>query len=259
MNLDFTNTYNDLITNFLMKIVPKIYKNLYQRFKIDNTEQFLQDAYSNYYTNLLNQIGYIKPIYDRKTPIKIMDLYVPMLLKDNNNQTYNPDNPADLLKLHPKFININGSGGIGKTTIVKALTIKLLEQKSFAPIYIEIRKFTPNNSDNINDLLHFILQSMHRFDIDFESFKNLIAGGKHVFIIDGFDEIKYEHQSIIYKKLEVLRESYTNNHFIITSRDIDLIKNGWSNSITLYVEPLNLNQSKQLISKINTFDKHKKN
>lgn len=258
MNIDLTNTYNELVTQFVVTTIPIVYKRLANNFKKNTDEKKLEESYSNYYSNLLEQIGYIKPIYDRKNPIPITDLYVPMLLRDSKNKKYNPENPSELLRLHPKFININGSGGIGKTTIVKTLVIQLLQQKMFAPIYIEIRKFNPNETTDIDDLLLFILNSMNNFDIDIISFKDLISNGKHVFIIDGFDEIRYEHQLIIYQKLEALRNAYTNNHFIITSRDIEMMKNGWTNSIILYVEPFNLVQSKQMITKIKTFDDEKK-
>ena len=51
------------------------------------------------------------------------------------------------------FIIIQGTGGIGKSTLMKHLFINELEQKSLIPVFLELKDFNDLDKNyNINDI-----------------------------------------------------------------------------------------------------------
>lgn len=250
------SSYGVIVASLVKTVVPdmisKTYHSLKEKYKENNKE--IESYYEEYLNNSLETVGYVKTIYNRNKPSKIESIFVPMKLC-HNTSNYSSDDIGSLLSIVPPFVQINGVGGIGKTTTLKYMFIKVLRQNYFIPIYIELKRL--NNSDSVPDILDFIYESMTKYGFKMEKtdFVETLYTGKYVFFIDGFDEIKLNHQSLVFQKLQDMRTKYKNNHFFVASRSIETMQSGWQTSTILNIEPLKKNQSIQMIQKIDDFDK----
>ena len=250
--------YSVAISSLVSQVVPKMmgktYDGLKKRYKDIKHTDNINNAYINYLSTIIETVGYVKVICNRDTPVRVDDIFVETNLF-NGKKPISSDSIGELLKLNPAFVQINGTGGIGKTTILKYLFVKVLSQKRFIPIFIELRKI--NDYDDMIDIIDFIHESVSKknLDISLEDFKETLITGKYVFFFDGFDEIKHSYQQQIFKQIQDFRTQYINNHFFVTSRELEIMQTGWSTSTILRVSSFTKEQSIKYIGKISNIPK----
>lgn len=68
---------------------------------------------------------------------------------DYNNKNVSTENINNLLKISNKLI-ITGTGGVGKTTLMKHLYLNSISETNYIPVFIELRDFNNIDSEEIN-------------------------------------------------------------------------------------------------------------
>lgn len=140
VNKTIEKEYSTAVVNLVRSVVPKMvdssYKFIKEKYNADVNS--FQGSYIDYLNSILEDIGYIKTLYNRYTPKLVEEIFVETSLK-NKTKTILSDEIEKLLKISPPFIQINGVGGIGKTTTLKYIFIQVLKQQQFIPVYIERR------------------------------------------------------------------------------------------------------------------------
>ena len=243
---------------------------------LDNKEQIdVGEAYENYLTKLYDTYSVSKTIlYDDK-PRPLSSFYVPADLssskslliseaerhresgfdytisKDTKRKkiTYSTRNISDVFSDVSKLI-VTGIGGMGKTMLMKHFCSCSIMDGYKIPVFISLRRF--NNVDikekSLEKLIYDQLNTFG-FTLDYKYFEYSLCGDRYLFLFDGFDEINDEKKSVLSFGITDFAKRYSNNLFVISSRQIDGIY-GWQDFTITSICPMTLEQTVQLIWKL---------
>ena len=148
------------------------------------------------------------------------------------------------------FIIIEGTGGIGKSTLLKHFFINELEKKDLIPLFIELKDVNLIEGDySILDIVYQKLSDLGS-SIKPEYMEYALESGCFLFLLDGYDEIVSDRKDVFFKKLDQFCDKYTDNYFIISSRPYSEFVE-FQRFTVLSSLPLSKEQAKSLILKIN--------
>ena len=204
---------NAIFDEYLSPLISKIANKLkitYNEVKID-----LEIPFQAYLTNSYEKYSKIKTIIYGIEPKKLYDFFeIPFLKKGSD--IIKPTTTKILTDLS-KFLIIEGSGGIGKSTLMKHLFLSELELKDYIPIFIELKDF---NEEGHLDLEKLLLKKLNQFHNTFqeEYLDYALQSGCFLFLLDGYDELYSENQKEFFKKLNDFCDKYPENHYILSSR-----------------------------------------
>lgn len=232
---------------------------------IDNLCKTINNNYQIYPNNLLidylintcKNIFETHTFYHRKEKVNFLDFYYPLSCKLEGKEVLFKS-PVKELREH-KFILIEGTAGSGKTSVMKYLFIKTIEEGERIPVFIqlrhlndmidgsrglygEIRTFTFTDYEGgiktvnkevppnlIENYFYSLLSQSNEQDEVSEInnralFKQLLGAGLFLIILDGYDEIYTASQSSLINQLSNFQNRYCDNYFIITSRPGTIIQ-----------------------------------
>lgn len=215
------NFNNDLASKFINIVLDKYLspiiskttnkvKSSYNEVKIN-----LGTSFEAYLTKSYEKYSKIKTIIYGIEPKRLYDFFeIPFLKKGSD--IIKPTTTKVLTDLS-KFLIIEGSGGIGKSTLMKHLFLSELELKDYIPIFIELKDF---NDEEHLDLEKLLLKKLNQFHNTFqEEYLNYaLQSGCFLFLLDGYDELYSENQKEFFKKLNDFCDKYPENHYILSSR-----------------------------------------
>ena len=98
---------------------------------------------------------------------------------------------GDLEKISNNIIII-GSGGTGKSIIMRHLFVDTVRKHEYIPVLVDLRKITEiEKGTELLDVIHSCIES---FDVKLnqEQFEYSLRAGKYLFLLDGLDEVKRE-------------------------------------------------------------------
>lgn len=108
------------------------------------------------------------------------------------------------------------TAGMGKTTMLKFMFLRSIDQEAGIPIFIELRKISRKKP-----LISFILEQLS--SLDGKNEKDLIykmfESGKFTLLLDGFDEIKESERTAVIDDIVRLVTVAPKNSYILSSRD----------------------------------------
>lgn len=251
-----------LTTKFIDLMVDKVKdmsKDALDRFKVD-----FRVSFQEYLKRSYNKYSKIKTILYRNEPQYIYDFFeVPYLSKKEESEfkTYEEDgfkvdNISDILSIS-EFVIIKGTGGIGKSTLMKHLFINTLEQGQDIPVFLELKDL--NSVENSIDMEEIILSRIRDLGCDLEKKYLLYAldGVRFLFLLDGYDELSAEKKDWFFKEINAFCDRYPKNHYIISSRECSEFIEFQRFSV-LRALPLNKEQALSLISKLRFDEKIKR-
>ena len=204
---------NAIFDEYLSPLISKIANKLkitYNEAKID-----LEIPFEDYLTKSYEKYSKIKTIIYGIEPKKLYDFFeIPFLKKGSD--IIKPTTTKILTDLS-KFLIIEGSGGIGKSTLMKHLFLSELKLKDYIPIFIELKDF---NEEGHLDLEKLLLKKLNQFHNTFqeEYLDYALQSGCFLFLLDGYDELYSENQKEFFKKLNDFCDKYPENHYILSSR-----------------------------------------
>ena len=246
---------NAIFDEYLSPLISKIANKLkitYNEVKID-----LEIPFQAYLTNSYEKYSKIKTIIYGIEPKKLYDFFeIPFLKKGSD--IIKPTTTKILTDLS-KFLIIEGSGGIGKSTLMKHLFLSELKLKDYIPIFIELKDF---NEEGHLDLEKLLLKKLNQFHNTFqeEYLDYALQSGCFLFLLDGYDELYSENQNEFFKKLNDFCDKYPENHYILSSRpysESEFIE--FQRFTVLKAVPFNKEQAISLITKIKYPDEELKN
>ena len=201
--------FDEYLSPLISKIANKI-KITYNEVKID-----LEIPFQAYLTKSYEKYSKTKTIIYGIEPKKLYNFFeVPFLEKGSD--IIKPTTTKILTNLS-KFLIIEGSGGIGKSTLMKHLFLSELKLKDYIPIFIELKDF---NEEGHLDLEKLLLKKLNQFHNTFqeEYLDYALQSGCFLFLLDGYDELYSENQKEFFKKLNDFCDKYPENHYILSSR-----------------------------------------
>lgn len=217
----------------------------------------LEIPFQAYLTKSYEKYSKIKTIIYGIEPKKLYDFFeIPFLRKGSN--IIKPTTTRVLTNLS-KFLIIEGSGGIGKSTLMKHLFLSELELKEYIPIFMELKDF---NEEGHLDIEKLLLKKLNQFHNIFQEkyLDYALQSGCFLFLLDGYDELYSENQKEFFKKLNDFCDKYPENHYILSSRpysESEFIE--FQRFTVLKAVPFTKEQAISLITKIEYPDDELKN
>ena len=239
----------DIFTEVISKIVneriDKIFRGFTAFFKRKYNQHKIKtgSAFKEYIKLSIEKYKYTKTILYRYKPVLIEDFYVDLDLK-LNNKIIDTKRVKNLIEISNSLI-ITGIAGTGKSTLMKYLFLDSIKNEIGIPIFIEIRNV---KNDIFSDLFEILKKSNFPQDVDL--FKKTLKSGKFIIFLDGIDEVSPEIRDKINSEILDMRESFSKNVYIVTSRPYDNFIS-WSHFTELKLSPLTKEKAKLLMKKIN--------
>lgn len=147
-------------------------------------------------------------------------------------------------------IIVLGSGGTGKSMLMRHLFVNTQHRGSYIPVLVELRKMS--NVDKADSLLKMIHSCIEEFDVrlDQTQFEYSLRSGKYLLLFDGLDEVKEEIRDRVENLIQELSKKYPRNGFIISSRREGVDFNELETYTVVKSLPLKKEQAVELINRI---------
>jgi hypothetical protein len=205
----------------------------------------LMKSYGEYLLCVAERYSKSKSFFIRNEPANLYDFYVPVGISSPKADLATPTMPS--LAAVSNCVVITGSGGSGKSMLMRHLFLNTLDLKKKVPVFLELRELNQKRR-TIQEFLNETLSS-NKFTLDDEYIQKALKSGHFALFLDGFDEIGLTIRNAVSNDIRQLAKKYDGNIFIVSSRpDNDFA--GWQNFSTLHIKPLNIDQACELIEKL---------
>lgn len=239
---EFSSEIKQVINNRLLEYQTEEYnRNLYSKTLLFRTQpKKLYDFYlplvlEKYETKIDSSKKkeffkiYFSESTSKKKDLKLVDEeqleIMNHLLKENVSVSKVETESITKLFQEGKYLTIIGDAGSGKSTLVKYLFTKSVEENFKIPIKIELRYL--NNYDG--SLVKYITNEIFKFHELGKSdriIERLLESGKFLFFLDGYDEVNSNIKEKLTKDIDEFVKRFNDNFYLLTSRpfaDIELL------------------------------------
>ena len=161
---------------------------------------------------------------------------------------HNPD--ADLLATCSNYVIITGTGGLGKSMLMRHLlldSIDKFDDGGRIPIFIALKDYI-SDYDSITSYV-FDKFSCLCDEVDISDFTQLLTEGRFLLLFDGLDEISTECRRSFETRIDSFTDKYSGNMFVISSRPFSSFIS-YNRFTVLYLKPFTKIQALQLIDKL---------
>lgn len=216
-------------------------------------ETELIDAYEKYLIKSKDKYSKIKTLLYKRTPKDLYSFYEHLNLK-YEKEIFGTNTIENLIAIGDRLI-ITGTGGIGKSTMMKHFFQNSIDSTYLVPILIELRNLNDSSNEGDIDLVDYIYKSIANFDFSAEKIylEYSLEAGKNILLFDGLDEVKNELLNDVRLAIRNFGDKYNKCPIIVTSRPTDDFI-GWNDYIEVSICPLSKIQALSLIKSLD-FDK----
>lgn len=205
--------------------------------------RYLQNAYQRY-----NQVRTLATGLTTRKIVGKNSIYVSVGVQYEKKEI--DTSTVDALLRISNNILVQGTGGIGKSMLMRYLFLNTVNRGEYIPVLLELRRISHQPSGKVS-ILDLVYSCMKEFDVELprESFEYSLRLGKYLFLMDGFDEIKEQQAAEAAEEIQKFCSKYPKNACIITSRpkrDVFPLET----FVPVYSMPLNKEQAIRLASKI---------
>ncbi|MBT9781791.1 NACHT domain-containing protein [Coprococcus comes] len=252
----------EVLTNAVAKVVEDAALGMWNKVKdyfseVSAHEQIeLGYAYEEYLKNTKSKNSKIKTLIYRHVPKDLYSFYECVGVQYDGD-TIDTKTINNIISEGNKII-ISGTGGIGKTTMLKHFYLNTIEDTSYIPVLVELRMVNSMEVDNIS-MYAIVFDNLvnNGFRMEDKYYRYSLEEGGYVILLDGFDEINREKIPKLTEEIISFSGKYPQNKYIITSRPTDSFM-GWNDYIEMSAMELTKEQALSLISKIDFDEKVKK-
>lgn len=152
--------------------------------------QIQSNEIARYLMNIKERYTYIKTFFYRTEPVSLMDIFIVPRLSSHisgSERIIFPYQMSDLTSISNKGLVI-GNGGSGKSTFLKYLLLKVLEQGRQIPIYFELRHTMVRRDLSLIDSLFEEIKDGGCL-ISKEAYIYGLETGRFVLFLDAIDEV----------------------------------------------------------------------
>lgn len=235
------------------KVIPELWRGLKSKYKEHSfkKEEEFKIIYQKYLSYSYEKYSQIKTLLYSNEPQSIFSFYEPMKLSLNGSKGDLEDSMEAAYR--KRKIIISGTGGIGKSMMMKKMYLDFIQQDTFIPVFVELKN---TNGQSIEDLIFDALTTLH-LRITIDEFRQTLEFGRYAFFFDGYDEVKFEFLSKLSKEIIDFSDKYNTNIYVVSSRPSDNFI-GWQTFTRYDIEPLTKNQAISLLNKLSYHDEIKK-
>ncbi len=232
-----------LISPKIEKLKSWLNKERTKSLVIDN---FFENKFEEYLYRTYRDCSNLNVLVFPNQQIKIKDLYQPLTLNSTKaSEKYKVQVFEKSFIDKYERILISDNAGMGKSTLMKWISISLIEQSISIPILIELKRINKTNT-----ILDEVFTQIDPIDRSFD--KDLILKflelGSFTVLFDGFDEIEYDERQTVIKDIKSLTSKAPKNWYILTSRP-DSELSSFGDFQLFNIHPLEKKESFELIDK----------
>ena len=187
----------------------------------------------------------------------IYDFYEHVYLSSADLEKLETDNTEQIFNKSSNII-LTGTGGIGKSMLVKHIFINQIQQATSIPIFIELKSL--NDFEFLdNRLIDFIYQEIrnHHLELEKQYFEVTLNAGRYTIIFDGLDEVNPSKRSWLDREIKEFVTLYNENRYVLSSRPSEEFI-GWNQFIEYEISKMDKVQALALINKLKYDEKVKK-
>ena len=255
MDINATEVVTKVTTNLIEDAIKGAWSKTKKWFKDLDSKDAIRygTAYEEYLDNTYRKYSKIKTIIYRRVPKDLYSFYECIGLS-YNGKTIDTCDINNILNTGKKII-ITGSGGMGKSILLKHLYLNSIETTGNIPVLLELRSFNAIETKDIclEETIYQVLVQ-NGFTLEKEYFEyNMLEGG-YIILLDGFDELNRDKAAKVSAEIKKLADKYGENYYILSSRPSEEFI-GWNDFSEAQTMPLNKTQAVNLINKID-FDEN---
>ena len=238
-----------LINEFLTQNAEKIYNLGKQTIGSANeaVRIKLRLAYEGYLTTTRQKYSRSKSFFIRHEPVDLYTYYVPTAISCGSMNLTTPDF-SSCLQLSNRIV-ISGSGGSGKSVLMRHLFLDCIRDKRYVPVLIELRDLNSENADVSLDEVIVSTLDAFGFDTSGDYIKRAKDSGHFAFFLDGYDEVNPTIKKRIIQQILTLSKKFSACPIILSTRPDDII-NGIEDFSIFQMMPLDLNSAIRLVEKL---------
>ena len=205
----------------------------------------LERSYKAYLEESAQKYSQTKSFFIRNTSVGLYDFYVPIAVTSDNTNVYNPT--FCNLNKKSKRIVILGTGGCGKSVLMKHLFLGCISTKEQVPVFIELRELNSSHTNLISMVSEALNSDSYSFDQKY--IDKAIRRGHFAFILDGYDEVRNDLRRKLISEIKSLSEKGKQCSIIISSRPDDVFS-GIDEFDIYHVQKLSLDAACKLVDKL---------
>ncbi|MFG6159398.1 NACHT domain-containing protein [Halomonas sp. 1390] len=211
----------------------------------DNLKIELRTAYKEYLENVYKKYSKSKSFFIQNQSVGLYDYYVPLGLSNGSSHIGSPTFSGCLNE--SSRLVVLGTGGCGKTVLMKHLFLDCIMDRRYAPVFVELRDFNDHDG-SLDDLILSTLEDFG-FDTRNDFVKKAKEQGHFAFFLDGFDEVDYTLRTKLLKQIKRLSTRHSECPIVLSSRPDDSFE-GYEDFDAFRVMPLSLDRAVSLIEKL---------
>ena len=106
---------------------------------------------------------------------------------------------------------------MGKSTLIKYMSLSILENGEYVPYILELRNIEGE------EIIEYIKNEirMQEKNILTKDVEKLLRQGKFIIFFDGFDEVDDRYKTSVSNKIKRFVEKYSENYYMLSSRQIE--------------------------------------
>lgn len=219
------------------------------------SELELEKAFESYVNFTYDRNSKVKTLLYKNVSKPLYNFYESVDV-EVENEVISTANVKCLIDKLGNHILITGTGGIGKSTLMKHLFLNSIDVGYCLPLLIELRGFNrklkENSSLKLVDYLYDDIATK-RFDTEKEYFIYALKSGKVLLLLDGFDELDENTSIYIESEIKDFSLNFSECPVILSSRPSNEFI-GWSDFIEANALPLTKDKALSLINKLEIED-----
>jgi hypothetical protein len=235
------------VADFVAKNADKIWALAKQTFGVaDEVLQIkLKTAYINYLSKTRLKYSKAKSFFIRNEPVDLYSYYVATGIKCGRKIIAVPSFRSCVDASNR--IVICGSGGSGKSVLMRHLFLDCIADKTFAPILIELRDINAEQPA-LDDFINQTLETFG-FNTSGDYVKRAKQAGHFCFFFDGYDEVIPTLRKKLIQQINNLSKKFPDCPVFISSRPDDVF-NGIEEFSVFRMLPLELDSALNLVERL---------
>lgn len=205
-----------------------------------------ENQFEDYLLKTYGKLSFLNTLAFKNHQLLLKEVYQPLtlIIESNKDKIQIKGFPCELIEKYKRIL-ITDTAGMGKSTLLKFLFIRALEDKIGVPVFIELRKLTRRHH-LLDEIIAQIGGIKEQFDK--ELILELFQQGNFYFFFDGFDEIPLSNRDSVVEDIKEFITSLPNNYFILTSRP-ETILSTFGDFRQCEIKPLKENEAFSLLRK----------
>lgn len=202
-------------------------------------EEYLYYFYKkNIYTRSLAKQNCKQIIYKIYQPLEIYN-------RVNTSERYYINKLEMEIFYKHRNILLMDNAGMGKSTLIKYMSLSILENGEYVPYILELRNIEGE------EIIEYIKNEirMQEKNILTKDVEKLLRQGKFIIFFDGFDEVDDRYKTSVSNKIKRFVEKYSENYYMLSSRQIEGIGT-FESFMAFSIRDLTFDEACELIRKL---------